>query len=105
MFTDVWAVPKEPWRLCTAEGGWLETALEKEKKKNQMDNELIKPRGKWASRLSKLVSFFWRHTFAIIGEDWVFLALLGMITAILSFTIDYGILMCHTGINSYKCRF
>ena len=35
MFTDVWAVPKEPWRLCTAEGGWLETALEKREKEDK----------------------------------------------------------------------
>ncbi len=83
----------------------LRPLSKKEKKENQMDNELIKPRGKWASRFSKLVSFFWRHTFAKIGEDWIFLALLGMITAILSFTIDYGILMCHTGTSSYSCRF
>ncbi len=33
-------------------------------------------------------SIFWKHTFAKIGEDWVFLALLGIIMALLSFVMD-----------------
>ncbi|CAB4059445.1 CLCN2 [Lepeophtheirus salmonis] len=39
--------------------------------------------------------FFWRHTFAKIGEDWIFLALLGVIMALVSFLMDYGIDSCN----------
>ncbi|CAG9861445.1 unnamed protein product [Phyllotreta striolata] len=42
----------------------------------------------------KVVSFLWKHTFARLGEDWVFLALLGIIMAILSFLMDRGISIC-----------
>lgn len=38
----------------------------------------------------------WKHTFAKIGEDWVFLAVLGVIMAIVSFIMDYGISICNT---------
>jgi chloride channel 2 len=46
-------------------------------------------------KLSKAVSFLWKHTFARLGEDWVFLALLGVIMAILSFIMDRGISLCN----------
>ena len=74
--------------------------LEKQRKKEekQRSKELRTYRGKWTSRFLRLVSFIWRHTFAKIGEDWVFLALLGIITALLSYMMDYGISMCNTGI-------
>ena len=38
----------------------------------------------------------WKHSFAKIGEDWVFLAILGIIMAIVSFIMDYGISICNT---------
>ena len=41
-----------------------------------------------------MVEFVWRHTFARIGEDWVFLALLGIIMALVSFAMDYTISLC-----------
>ena len=41
-----------------------------------------------------MLTFIWKHTFAKIGEDWMFLALLGMIMAVLSFIMDYTIAMC-----------
>ena len=41
-----------------------------------------------------MVEFLWRHTFARIGEDWVFLALLGIIMALVSFAMDYTISLC-----------
>ena len=73
--------------------------LEKKRKKEekQRSKELRTYRGKWTSRFLRVVSFIWRHTFAKIGEDWVFLALLGIIVAMLSYTMDYGIAMCNTG--------
>ncbi|UYV79502.1 CLCN2 [Cordylochernes scorpioides] len=36
------------------------------------------------------LSVFWEHTFARLGEDWVFLALLGIISSLLSFLMDYA---------------
>ncbi|CAH1103822.1 unnamed protein product, partial [Psylliodes chrysocephalus] len=45
-------------------------------------------------KFSKSISLLWRHTFAKLGEDWVFLALLGIIMAILSFLMDRGISIC-----------
>ena len=52
---------------------------------------------KWFVRLSRLLAFVWSKSFAKVGEDWVFLALLGMIMAIISYTMDSGIYMCNTG--------
>ena len=74
--------------------------LEKQRKKEekQRSKELRTYRGKWTSRFLRLVSFIWRHTFAKIGEDWVFLALLGIIMAVISFMMDFGISICNTGI-------
>ena len=73
--------------------------LEKKRKKEEKmrSKELRTYRGKWTSRFLRLTSFIWRHTFAKIGEDWVFLALLGIIMAVLSYMMDYGIMMCNTG--------
>ena len=41
------------------------------------------------------MTFIWKHTFARIGEDWVFLGLLGVIMALVSFLMDYTISMCN----------
>ena len=74
--------------------------LEKQRKKEEKQRckELRTYRGKWTSRFLRIVSFIWRHTFAKIGEDWVFLALLGIIMAVISFMMDFGISICNTGI-------
>lgn len=53
--------------------------------------------GKWFARFIRLLKFIWSKTFAKVGEDWAFLALLGIIMALLSFTMDLGIYMCFTG--------
>lgn len=45
-----------------------------------------KKRGK----IFRAISWCWRHTFAKMGEDWIFLALLGFIMAVLSFLMDKG---------------
>ncbi|CAG9796039.1 unnamed protein product [Diatraea saccharalis] len=42
-----------------------------------------------------VAGYLWRHTFARLGEDWVFLALLGIIMAVLNFAMDRGIAICN----------
>lgn len=79
----------------------------RKKEEKQRSKELRTYRGKWTSRFLRLISFIWRNTFAKIGEDWVFLALLGIIVAMLSYIMDYGIVMCNNGkfIISFFCQF
>ena len=55
----------------------------------------LRGRGECYQRLAAVVTFLWRQTFARVGEDWVFLALLGMIMAIVSFAMDYSISICN----------
>ncbi|XP_021693329.1 chloride channel protein 2 [Aedes aegypti] len=45
-------------------------------------------------RIFKAYSWLWRKTFARLGEDWVILALLGFIMALLSHVLDIGISAC-----------
>eukprot|EP00095_Tigriopus_kingsejongensis_P012757 snap_masked-scaffold30_size591359-processed-gene-2.10 protein:Tk12757 transcript:snap_masked-scaffold30_size591359-processed-gene-2.10-mRNA-1 annotation:"chloride channel protein 2 isoform x2" len=54
-----------------------------------------KKRGSCYSGVAQVVTWFWKHTFAKIGEDWVFLAALGIIMACVSFLMDYGIATCN----------
>ncbi|XP_053200651.1 chloride channel protein 2-like isoform X2 [Panonychus citri] len=42
----------------------------------------------WKRKFSVYFQIFWKHSFAKIGEDWIFLALLGMSMAFLSFFIN-----------------
>jgi len=53
--------------------------------------------GKWLTWILGLLKTTRRKTFIIIGGDWVFLALLGIIMAFLSFTMDLGVSTCFTG--------
>lgn len=66
-----------------------------ERRRKQEDKarnkELLSKR---TSRLLKLLSWIWKRTFARLGEDWVFLALLGVIMALLSYIMDKGISIC-----------
>jgi chloride channel 2 len=80
-------------------------ALERKRKKEdrQRNKELHKYRGKCASKLIAASSFVWRHTFARLGEDWVFLALLGILMAFISFLMDRGISMCNQGTIQSSC--
>lgn len=50
-----------------------------------------------AGKISTFIAYLWKHTFARLGEDWVFLALLGVIMAVVSFIMDRGIAMCNDG--------
>ena len=76
--------------------------IEKQRKKEDKmrSHELMHRtyRGKWTTRLFNVTSFVWRNTFARIGEDWVFLALLGITVAVISYAMDYTISMCFSGI-------
>ncbi|KAH8295333.1 hypothetical protein KR018_010061 [Drosophila ironensis] len=67
--------------------------LEKRRKQEdkQRNKELL---GKQSTRAKRVSSWVWKHTIARLGEDWVFLALLGIIMALLSFIMDKGISIC-----------
>lgn len=54
-------------------------------------------RGPLCRKLVALLAFAWKHTGARLGEDWVFLALLGIIMALISYAMDRGISMCNNG--------
>lgn len=52
------------------------------------------------------ISWIWSHSLARMGEDWIFLALLGIIMAFISYVMDKGISMCTNGkLNLYYITF
>lgn len=54
--------------------------------------------------LSKGFSYVWKKTFSKFGEDWVFLAMLGILMAIISFCMDWGIGVCNKGKDlKFRC--
>ncbi|XP_012539647.1 chloride channel protein 2 isoform X2 [Monomorium pharaonis] len=57
--------------------------------------DLRKSRGPLCRKLLALLAFAWKHTGARLGEDWIFLALLGIIMALISYAMDRGISMCN----------
>ena len=61
-------------------------------------------RGPLCRKLIALLAFVWKHTGARLGEDWVFLALLGIIMALISYAMDRGISMCNNGQFSFILR-
>merc|ERR1719209_827762 len=71
----------------------VEKLRKKEHKKRKQ--ELRGGRGDAYQRVARIVTFIWKHTFARIGEDWVFLGLLGVIMALVSFLMDYTISLCN----------
>ena len=46
------------------------------------------------SSFARGVTYVWKHTFAKIGEDWVFLCVLGILMACISMVMDWGIELC-----------
>ena len=56
-----------------------------------------KPVTRFQSNGVLIVGYLWRNTFAKLGEDWVFLALLGIIMAVLSYIMDTTISICNNG--------
>ncbi|KAI5713177.1 hypothetical protein M8J75_014240 [Diaphorina citri] len=67
--------------------------LNKKRKKDRLQADELrnKYRGRCATKFAAVFRFVWKHTFAKLGEDWVFLALLGIIMATISFFMDRGI--------------
>ncbi|XP_064456611.1 chloride channel protein 2-like [Ornithodoros turicata] len=70
----------------------LKTLEKLRRKEEQLDQKELKPyRPEWQRKCSDFLSSIWKHTFARVGEDWVFLILLGVISSLISFSMDYGI--------------
>jgi hypothetical protein len=96
---------KELGEYAKEEARRVKVLERRRKKEDRLRNkELQKYRGKCASKVIAAFSFVWRHTFARLGEDWVFLALLGIIMAFISFLMDRGISICNQGIVPLFCR-
>ncbi|CAL4058758.1 unnamed protein product, partial [Meganyctiphanes norvegica] len=82
---------------------------DKHKDEHHLFSKELQPyRGRCARTCIKFIRPIWDHTFARIGEDWVFLFILGTVMATLSFIIDYVILICfgarmylHVTLGSY----
>ncbi|KAF7286626.1 chloride channel protein 2 isoform X2 [Rhynchophorus ferrugineus] len=74
----------------------LESLKAAEKRRLKEEKARKKELRGYQGKVAKAISFLWKHTFARLGEDWVFLALLGIIMAILSFIMDNGISMCNS---------
>lgn len=72
----------------------LEALKQAEKRRLKEEKARKKELRGYQGKLAKSLSFLWRHTFAKLGEDWVFLALLGIIMAVLSYIMDKGIAVC-----------
>ncbi|XP_055929436.1 chloride channel protein 2-like isoform X2 [Argiope bruennichi] len=71
-------------------------ALQKLRKKEETirKKELKTYRSASQRRIAGYFTAFWQHTFAKLGEDWVFLAVLGILTSLISFGMDYAIAIC-----------
>ncbi|XP_050300411.1 chloride channel protein 2 [Anthonomus grandis grandis] len=74
----------------------LEGLKAQEKRRIKEEKQRKRELRGYQGKLAKTVSFLWKHTFARLGEDWVFLALLGIIMALISFIMDHGISMCNS---------
>ncbi|XP_020278434.1 chloride channel protein 2 isoform X3 [Pseudomyrmex gracilis] len=69
---------------------------EKARRKYDRTEDLRKSRrGPLCRKILAFLAFLWKHTGARLGEDWVFLALLGIIMALISYSMDRGISMCN----------
>src|SRR5207245_570762 len=69
----------------------------RKKEERKRRKELYEYRGKYCTTLISVAGFIWNNSFAKLGEDWVFLAILGIIMALISFLMDYGIAVCNSG--------
>lgn len=76
----------------------IRLGLKRNKLKEEIGGDIHRYcRGKCASKLTAGIAFVWKHTLAKLGDDWVFLGLLGVLMAILSFFVDYGINFINKG--------
>jgi len=75
------------------------------KRKRKRDDKVRKKefrkqhRNLYLRRITKGISFLWQNSFAKLGEDWVFLAILGVLMATISFVMDIAIGICNDGKN------
>ena len=72
----------------------IELQRRKESKRRIRELSGKRTHGRLYRSSAKVITWIWKHTFAKIGEDWVFLAMLGVVMAIISFAIDFGIDKC-----------
>ncbi|GFR27072.1 chloride channel protein 2 [Trichonephila clavata] len=78
-----------------AEARRLKTLQKLRKKEETIRKKELKTyRSASQRRLAGYLTTFWHHTFAKLGEDWVFLAVLGILTSLISFGMDYAIAIC-----------
>nr|CAI5838828.1 unnamed protein product [Callosobruchus analis] len=73
----------------------LEGLKAQEKKRLKEEKARKRELRGYQGKIAKFIAYLWKHTFARLGEDWVFLTLLGVIMAVLSFIMDRGISMCN----------
>ncbi|XP_033641942.1 chloride channel protein 2-like isoform X2 [Asterias rubens] len=64
---------------------------EEQKRQRQLDDEFRHYKGTCCYTFKSNLIWFRDFVFSKIGEDWIFLALLGIIMALLSFAMDYAI--------------
>ena len=74
----------------------IEAQRKKDTKRRMRELSGKKQRGRFYRSCAKILTYLWQHTFAKIGEDWVFLALLGILMAVISFIMDEGIDKCNS---------
>jgi chloride channel 2 len=72
----------------------IEIQRRKESKRRIRELDGKKIHGRCYRSTAKVIVWIWKRTFAKIGEDWVFLAILGIVMAVISFSIDFGIEKC-----------
>lgn len=73
--------------------------LEEIKKLKELEKQRQKELEIYQGKYKRLFWRIWYLTFGRLGEDWVFLAFLGICVAIISYTIDKGIYYCTNGKN------
>ncbi|KAJ8917377.1 hypothetical protein NQ315_002401 [Exocentrus adspersus] len=72
----------------------LESLKAAERRRLKEEKERKRELRVYQGKFAKSIHFIWKNTFAKLGEDWVFLALLGIIMAVISFIMDRGISIC-----------
>lgn len=73
----------------------VELRRKKEARKRLRELSGQRDHGRLYRATASVITVIWEKTFAHVGEDGVFLALLGIIMAVLSFMMDEGIKMCN----------
>lgn len=76
-------------------------AIDRKKRKEDYYSrkKSLKERSRVIRAISNCTEYVWSKTFARLGEDWVYLATLGVLMATISFIMDRGIGVCNQGKN------